>query len=79
MPLFSVALLPNIVGPSLSFAQLGLLPAVILAVEALVVGGHVALAGRAGRSLRDPRLVRRVNRVAGGVMVGAGVAAVARR
>lgn len=79
MPLFYVALLPNVVGPSLTLGQLASLSAVILAVEVLVVGGHVLLAGRARRLLRAPKVVRRVNRTAGGVMVGAGVAVVAVR
>ncbi len=79
MPLFYLALLPNVVGPSLTLGQLASLAAVILAVEVVVVGGHVLLAGRARRLLRTPAVVRRVNRTAGGVMVGAGVAVVAAR
>ena len=79
MPLFYVALLPSIVGAALTWRQVGLLAAVILAVETVVIGGHVLLAARARRSLRDPRIVRRTNRVAGGIMVGAGVAVVAAR
>lgn len=79
MPLFYVALLPNVVGSSLTLPQLASLSAVILAVEAVVIGGHVILAGRARKLLRTPAVVRRVNRTAGGVMVGAGVAVVATR
>ncbi|MDR6953893.1 threonine/homoserine/homoserine lactone efflux protein [Ancylobacter sp. 3268] len=79
MPLFYVALLPNVVGSSLTVGQLGTLGAVILVVEAVVIGGHVALASRARRLLRTPAVMRRVNRTAGGVMVGAGVAVVATR
>ncbi|WP_428031764.1 LysE family translocator [Ancylobacter sp.] len=79
MPLFYVALLPNVVGSSLTPGQLLSLAAIILAVEAVVVGGHVVLAGRARRLLRTPAVVRRVNRTAGGVMVGAGVAVIAAR
>lgn len=52
---------------------------VILAVEVVVIGGHVILAGRARGLLRTPKIVRRVNRAAGGVMIGAGVAVVATR
>jgi threonine/homoserine/homoserine lactone efflux protein len=77
MPLFYVALLPNVVGPSLTLGHVGVLSAVILAVEVVVIGGHVILASRARKLLRSPRIVRRVNRAAGGVMVGAGVAVVA--
>ena len=79
MPLFYLALLPNMVGASLTAIQIGMLAAVILAVEAVVIGGHVILAGRARRLLRTPAVVRRVNRTAGGVMIGAGVAVVASR
>jgi threonine/homoserine/homoserine lactone efflux protein len=79
MPLFYVALLPNVVGTSLTPGQMGTLAAVILAVEVVVIGGHVALASRARRLLRSPRAVRRVNRAAGGAMVGAGVAVIAAR
>lgn len=79
MPLFYVALLPNVVGASLTPGHVGVLMAVILAVEAVVIGGHVILAARARSLLRTPRIVRRVNRAAGGVMIGAGVAVVATR
>lgn len=79
MPLFYIALLPNVVGSSLTSGDVAALAVVILAVEAVVVGGHVLLATRARRLLRTPAIVRRVNRAAGGVMVGAGVAVVAAR
>jgi threonine/homoserine/homoserine lactone efflux protein len=79
MPLFYLALLPNVVGQSFTTGQLLPLAGVILAVEVLVIGGHVILAGRARRLLRTPKAVRRVNRAAGGVMVGAGVAIMAAR
>ena len=79
MPLFYVALLPNVVGIALTPGDVVTLAAIILAVEALVIGGHVFLAGRARTLLRTPKAVRRVNRAAGGVMVGAGVAVVAVR
>ena len=79
MPLFYVALLPNVVGESLDAGHLGVLVLIILAVETVVIGGHVILAGRARSLLRTPRIVRRVNRAAGGVMIGAGVAVVATR
>ncbi|RWC57485.1 LysE family translocator [Mesorhizobium sp.] len=79
MPLFYIALLPNVVGASLTLGHVGVLMMVILAVEVVVIGGHVALAGRARSLLRTPKIVRRVNRAAGGVMIGAGVAVVATR
>ena len=79
MPLFYVALLPNIVGASLTVDHLAALAAVILCVEVTVIGGHVLLAVRARKLLRSERIVRRVNRVAGGVMIGSGVAVAASR
>ena len=79
MPLFYLALLPNFVGAALTLAQVGLLAAIILAVEFFVVGGHVLLADRAREALKTPKIVRRANRAAGGVMIGAGVAVVAAR
>lgn len=60
MPLFYVALLPSGVGASLNAAHLGVLMMVILAVEAVVIGVHVILAGRARSLLRTPGIVRRV-------------------
>ena len=79
MPLFYLALLPSVVGASLTGVQVGLLAAVIVAVEALVIGAHVLLASRARTLLRSPATVRRANRTAGGLMIGAGVAVVATR
>ena len=79
MPLFYIALLPNVVGTRLTISDGGMLAAVILAVEIVVVGGHVALASRARRALSNPVIVRRVNRTAGTVMIGAGAAVVAAR
>ena len=78
MPQFYLALLPNVVGPSLTFGQVVTLAAVILAVEALVIGGHVMLAVRARKLLRTPSIVRKVYRTAGGVMIGAGIAVATR-
>lgn len=78
MPLFYLALLPQVVGPDLPAADFGALAAVILAVEVVVVGGHVLLAMRARGLLRSPRVVRRANRIAGGTMIGAGVIVAAR-
>jgi len=72
MPLFYIALLPHVVGPSLSLLQVGQLGLIILAVEAVVIGGHVLLARHARRWLRTPRAVRRMNRASGSVMIGAG-------
>jgi threonine/homoserine/homoserine lactone efflux protein len=72
MPLFYLALLPHVVGPQLTLSQVAVLTGVILLVEMVVIGGHVLLAGKARRWLRTPAAVKRMNRAAGGVMVGTG-------
>lgn len=73
MPLFYLALLPNLlVDTALTGAVLASLALAVLAVEIVVIGGHVLLAYRARRLLRSPQAVRRLNRCAGGLMIGAG-------
>lgn len=52
MPLFYVALLPNVVGTSLTVNHLLALASVIIVVETVVIGGHVLLAVRARKMLR---------------------------
>lgn len=73
MPLFYLALLPNVVGADLRLGQAAELALIIVAIETLVIGGHVFLADRARGLLRQPSVLRRVNRTCGAVMVGAGV------
>lgn len=79
MPLFYVALLPNIAGTALNAATAAELALVILMVEAVVIGGHIMLALRSRRLLTSPRIVRRVNRTAGAVMIGTGAIALTAR
>jgi len=79
MPLFYLALLPGFVGNHLTFRRVFALAVTILLVEILVIGGHVMLALRVRRLLRDPGAVRTANRIAGGSMMGAGVAVVGLR
>ncbi|MDQ0454828.1 threonine/homoserine/homoserine lactone efflux protein [Rhizobium paknamense] len=74
MPVFYLALLPGVLG----LRPLGLvdtleLLAVIGLVETVVIGGHVLLACKAKAALGTPRNIRRLNRGAGTLMVGAGV------
>lgn len=78
MPLFYVALLPNVVHAELTGRTVAALALVIILVEIVVVGGHVLAAHRARRALSDPRTIRRVNRVAGATLIG-GAAVVATR
>ncbi|PZU85657.1 MAG: LysE family translocator [Shinella sp.] len=79
MPLFYLALLPNFVGANFTTQIYLALASTIVAVEVVVVGGHVWIAGRARRLLRTPRIVRTVNRCAGAVLALAGVAVIATR
>jgi len=72
MPLFYLALLPHVVGPHLNVSEVAILSGIILVVEAVVICGHVLLAGRARRWLRTTQAVKRMNRAAGGVMIGTG-------
>jgi threonine/homoserine/homoserine lactone efflux protein len=72
MPLFYIALLPNIVGPVLDATRAFELGLVILAVEAVVIAGHVGLAVRSRNLLTSPKIMRRINRTAGTVMIGTG-------
>jgi len=79
MPLFYIALLPNIVGPALD-ARTGVeLALVILAVEAIVIGGHVGLALKSRALLASAKIARRINRIAAGVMIGTGAIALTAR
>ncbi len=74
MPIFYLALLPGVLGTrQLTAADTLLLLAMIVLVEALVIGAHVALAMRAKATLARPRRLRALNRGAGALMVGAGV------
>lgn len=74
MPLFYLALLPNFIGAGLSSQDIGALALVILVVEILVIGGHVMLASRARVLFQTPQVMRRVKRVAGGTLIGCGIA-----
>ncbi|RYC12294.1 LysE family translocator [Ciceribacter ferrooxidans] len=74
MPLFYLALLPNFVGADFRVADYLSLAAAIVVIEVVVIGGHVWLAHRARRLLTTPRIVKAVNRGAGGVLAMAGAA-----
>lgn len=74
MPVFYLTLLPGVLGARhLMAGDTLVLVAVILAVEALVIGAHVALALRSKAALARPRRMRALNRGAGALMIGAGV------
>jgi threonine/homoserine/homoserine lactone efflux protein len=74
MPLFYLALLPGVFGVrAYTTADIATIIAIITAVEIVVVGGHVLLARKARQALSRPRPLRIINRVSGGLMVGAAV------
>lgn len=76
---FYLALLPSILdlGRVTPASYAGLV-VVTLAVLTVVLGGYVALAGRARRLLRSERALRFVNKGTGTVMAGAAVAVATR-
>lgn len=77
MPLFYLALLPNFVPHTFDGHALAAIVAAIIAVETVVIGGHVLLASRARRVLKTPRSVRLINRATGGFLGAAGLAILA--
>ncbi len=77
--LFYVAFVPTFVEvAALSAWDVALLGAVVALVLLLVLGGHAFLAARAGRLFRSEPALRRLNRISGGLLVGAGVAVATR-
>lgn len=79
MPLFYIALLPNVVGAEIGLTLALELALVIIAVEAVVIAGHLLIAHRGRRLMASPVFARRVNRAAGSVMIGTGAIAIAAR
>jgi threonine/homoserine/homoserine lactone efflux protein len=79
MPLFYIALLPNVVGTSIGPHMALEIATAICVIETVVIGGHLLLAERGRRLMRSPRIVRRVNRTAGSIMIGTGTIALAAR
>ena len=74
MPIFYLALLPGVLGThSLTASDTAELMLVILLVEILVVGFHVAAASRARRFIATPRRIKALNQGAGSLIIGAGV------
>jgi threonine/homoserine/homoserine lactone efflux protein len=72
--LFFVALLPQFLDPSASVSlQVGVLAVTSVAVEFLVLAGYGLAAGRLAGWARRPQVARVTDRVAGSLLVGAGV------
>ena len=79
MPLFYLAILPNVAASTLSFGGYVELVAVILAVEVVVIGVYAGLALKARALTTSAAVLRRMNRAAGGVMAATGVAILSNR
>lgn len=74
MPFFYLALLPGIFGiRTYSVMDVAIILAIITFVEFFVVGGLVLLARKANNAFTQPKQLRIINKVAGGLMMGAGV------
>jgi threonine/homoserine/homoserine lactone efflux protein len=72
--LFFVAFLPQFVSPSApALPQLLLLGATFVILGACNTAAYATLSGSLGGRIRDPRFVRRLRRVGGGALIGAGV------
>ena len=71
--LFFTALLPQFVNPAVPLtSQIALLAATSVLIEFGVLTGYAVLASRASGLARRPRCVRLINRVGGGLLIGAG-------
>jgi homoserine/homoserine lactone efflux protein len=71
--LFFTALLPQFVNPAIPLApQIALLAMTSVLIEFGVFTGYAVLASRASGFARRPRCVRLINRVGGGLLIGAG-------
>jgi threonine/homoserine/homoserine lactone efflux protein len=78
--LFFVAFVPQFIDAAApALPQLVVLEVTFVTLAALNAGLYAALAGRARRLVRRPDVLKAVNRVGGGILIGAGVAAVAWR
>ena len=77
--LFYVAFVPTFVDiAALSAWDVVVLCALVALVLFLVLGGYAFLAARAGGLFRSERALRRLNRISGGLLMGAGVAVATR-
>ena len=78
--LFFVAFVPQFVDPAApTLPQLAVLELTFVAMAALNAALYAALAARARGLIRRPAVLRAVNRVGAGILIGAGVATVALR
>jgi threonine/homoserine/homoserine lactone efflux protein len=78
--LFFVAFVPQFIDAAAPvLPQLVVLELTFVAMAALNAALYASLAGRARRLVRRPEILKAVNRVGGGILIGAGIAAVAWR
>jgi threonine/homoserine/homoserine lactone efflux protein len=71
---FFTALLPQFINPHAAIApQVAILALTSVVIEFLVQMIYAVLAGRASRFISEPRFARFTNRVAGTLLIGAGV------
>jgi threonine/homoserine/homoserine lactone efflux protein len=77
---FFVALLPQFINPHAAIApQVAILAATSMVIELLVQLGYALLAGRAAHLAAQPRFARITDRVAGSLLIGAGLGMAALR
>jgi threonine/homoserine/homoserine lactone efflux protein len=77
---FFVAFVPQFIDPARDFvAQAAVLVATFVTLAALNALAYAALASRLSGAVRRPAVRRVLNRVGGGVLIGAGLAVAARR
>ena len=77
--MFSVAVLPTVFDlKSVSFADYGILCAVVAVLAAAILACYAAFAGSLRRIFRTPSARRTMDRTAGTAMIGAGLAIAAR-
>jgi len=79
MPLFYLAILPNVAAAGVSPGGYFGLVLTILAVEALVIGFYAGLALKARALAASTTVLRRMNRAAGAIMAATGVAILSNR
>lgn len=79
MPLFYLAILPNVAAGGVSLAGYLELVLTILAVEAIVIGTYAGLALKTRAIATSPAVMRRMNRAAATVMVATGVTILSNR
>ena len=78
--LFFVAFLPQFVNPGApAVPQLVCLGATFVVLGAVSIATYGYFSGLAGGRLQDPRLLRRIRRVGGGTLIGAGLLTAAAR